>query len=163
MGSSTEGVGLPAGAQMGLLVVLVGPSLIATVVHVLARSAETSWLACAGEENKKRWSIFGVFNNNQSGLTTCAILQRNYTILFGSRSQWTTPYSNVPNTTKTNENVAKSHCNIAKSECGPKCRLNCERIRDDCTADDKPKPGFLMMKPCGGNQRFVYTPVRDGW
>lgn len=64
MGSSTEGVGLPAGAQMGLLVVLVGPSLIATVVHVLARSAETSWLACAGEEKKGgQFSVFLIITN----------------------------------------------------------------------------------------------------
>lgn len=69
-------------------------------------------LACLCRWRKKRWSIFGVFTNNQSGLTTCAILQRYYTILFGSLSQWTTPYSNVPNTTKTNENVWPNHIAI---------------------------------------------------
>merc|ERR1711926_56450 len=42
---TAEGVGLPPGAQMGLLVVLVGPDLVAPVVDVLTRSLDTCWLA----------------------------------------------------------------------------------------------------------------------
>lgn len=50
VGSTSEGIGLPSGSQMSLLVVLVGPTLVATVVHMLPGSAQTSWLAC----NKSR-------------------------------------------------------------------------------------------------------------
>lgn len=46
VGSTSEGISLPSGAQMSLLVVLVGPTLVATVVHMLPGSAQTSWLAC---------------------------------------------------------------------------------------------------------------------
>lgn len=45
MGRSSEGVGLPPGAQMGLLVVEVGPDLGAAVLDVLPRSLETAGLA----------------------------------------------------------------------------------------------------------------------
>lgn len=45
MRGTSEGVGLPAGPQMGLLVVFVMPPLLPPVVHVLAGSADTSWLA----------------------------------------------------------------------------------------------------------------------
>jgi len=48
VGSTSEGIGLPSGTQMSLLVVLVGPTLVATVVHMLPGSAQTSWLACGG-------------------------------------------------------------------------------------------------------------------
>lgn len=50
--SASEGVGLPPGAQMSLLVVLIGPSLVPAVVDVLSRGSQTSRLAC--ERNKRR-------------------------------------------------------------------------------------------------------------
>lgn len=46
VGSTTEGIGLPSGTQMSLLVVLVGPTLVATVVHMLSGSTQTSRFAC---------------------------------------------------------------------------------------------------------------------
>lgn len=45
VGSTTEGIGLPSGTQMSLLVVLVGPTLVATVVHMLSGSTQTSRFA----------------------------------------------------------------------------------------------------------------------
>ena len=42
--SALERIGLPAGAQVGLLVVLVCPYLDTTVVDVLASSSQTGWL-----------------------------------------------------------------------------------------------------------------------
>jgi hypothetical protein len=43
--SASEGVGLPPGAQMSLLVVFIGPSLVPAVVDVLSRGPQTSGLA----------------------------------------------------------------------------------------------------------------------
>ena len=44
VGGSTKRIGLPAGSQVRLLVVLVMPSLLTTVVLQLASSPKTSWL-----------------------------------------------------------------------------------------------------------------------
>lgn len=43
--SASEGVGLPSGAQVSLLVVFIGPSLVPAVVHVLSGGPQTSRLA----------------------------------------------------------------------------------------------------------------------
>lgn len=45
VGSSSEGIGLPPCTQMGLFVVLVGPSLVTAMVDVLPGSTKTSWLS----------------------------------------------------------------------------------------------------------------------
>lgn len=41
---TTEGIGLPSRAHVGLLVVFIRPSLLSAVVHVLARRANTTGL-----------------------------------------------------------------------------------------------------------------------
>jgi hypothetical protein len=44
---ATEGVRLPSGAQMRLLVVVVAPPLVLAVVLVLSGRLQTTWFACA--------------------------------------------------------------------------------------------------------------------
>lgn len=44
VGSSSEGVGLPPCAQMGLFEIVISPSLVTTMVDVLPGCTETSWL-----------------------------------------------------------------------------------------------------------------------
>jgi len=41
---SSEGIGLPAGSQVGLFVVQIGPSLDATILHVFAGGPDSSGL-----------------------------------------------------------------------------------------------------------------------
>lgn len=43
VGGSGERVGLPAGAQMGLLVVLIGPPLVPAVTDVLPSGTDSTW------------------------------------------------------------------------------------------------------------------------
>lgn len=43
MGGTSKRVGLPASSKMGLFVFLIMPSLLTTVVHVFASSAQSSW------------------------------------------------------------------------------------------------------------------------
>lgn len=40
---ASEGIGLPACTQVSLLVVLVGPALVASVDFMLASSSDTAW------------------------------------------------------------------------------------------------------------------------
>lgn len=46
VGSTTERIGLPAGAQMGLFVIFIRPSLLPAVVHVFPSCPQTSGLTC---------------------------------------------------------------------------------------------------------------------
>ena len=49
---STERIGLPASSQMGFFVVFVGPSLVTTMIDVLACCSKTSWFTW--KNNSKR-------------------------------------------------------------------------------------------------------------
>ena len=53
VGSASEGVGLPDCAEVGLLVLLVGPTLVTAKVLQLARGADSSWLT-AGVRNARQ-------------------------------------------------------------------------------------------------------------
>lgn len=45
VGSSSEGIGLPPGSQVGLFEIVIGPSLVSAMVDVLPSSAQTSGLS----------------------------------------------------------------------------------------------------------------------
>lgn len=75
VGCTTEGIGLPSGTQMSLLVVLVGPTLVATVVHMLSGSTQTSRFACEIQQNTisiyiyyTNVSLMRKYNKNTNGM-----------------------------------------------------------------------------------------------
>lgn len=50
---ATEGVRLPSGAQMRLLVVVVAPPLLLAVILVLSGRPQTTWFACERKQQNK--------------------------------------------------------------------------------------------------------------
>lgn len=80
MRSTSEGISLPAGTQMGLFVVFVSPSLFSTMIHMFSCSTKTTGFTCTQQKLHQHLSrkYQRMLEINSTGLTSKLFIQRMY-------------------------------------------------------------------------------------